>query len=501
MTRLVDKITGLEGWRRLFLAFFLGLFSGVIQAPWSFPYVLVLTIPVLYLLYSGATSRRVAGLIGWFFALGYFGLTLSWIVEPFLVDFARHGWMAPFALLLMAGGLGLFWALAFAMAKGLGKLGFVALWSLSELARAYVFTGFPWSAIGYGWVDTPIMQVASLVGVHGVGFFVLLAMLMASDFCRKKWQTPLVGIIIFGTMWGYGAMHLSTELQTPETPYVVRLLQPNAAQELKWLPEFTPVFYQRQLDMSAAVTDTSPDLIVWPESAVPFIPERQPELLQQIAMTANGASTVLGARHIDAVGNWYNGLVALDTNGEIIASYKKHHLVPFGEYIPFSWLFDKIGLVGLTGTGFSAGEGPVVLEVHERKFIPLICYEAIFPHNLSVGDNRPSWILQVTNDAWFGNFSGPYQHLAQARVRAIEQGLPFARSANTGVSAMIDPYGRVTGSLILNRQGFLDAELPLPLQRTFYSKTGDWIMLIVLMLSISASVFWYQKVTSGRIKP
>lgn len=483
-----QTIGRLTGKRQLVVAFLAGAFMGLAQAPWSLPYVYFLAIPVLFWLHGGAMSARRAALLGWIAGLAYFGLTLSWLVEPFLVHAASQGWMAPFALFFMAAGLSVFWAGAFALARPGNVPAFAAFWTLAELLRATVFTGFPWGLIAYAWVDTPLVQGASGIGVHGLGLLTVLGTVWLAGVLNRRWWQASAGVAIFALLWGWGAYRLAQPVLDRGVPFVVRIVQPNAAQDLKWLPEFMSVFFERQLTLSGE-GEMRPDLVIWPEAAVPFIPSQRPDLLQQMAEAAKGAQIVFGARRVDEQYRWYNGLFVLDAAGNISAQYDKHHLAPFGEYIPLSDVIAKTGidwLVGLTGTGFTAGEGVAILEpAGIPAFLPLICYEAIFPQDARIAGQRPEWLLQVTNDAWFGKFSGPYQHLAQARVRAIEQGLPLARAANTGVSAMIGPYGRIRAMLAMGVSGRVDAILPAPLKPTIYSRTGDWgILGVVLALTI-----------------
>lgn len=475
---IAARIGNLRGWRQLLLAFVIGAALGLVQAPWSFPLAFFATLPVIFWLHSGSERQRRAASVGWFAGLGYFGLALAWIVEPFLVDIARHGWMAPFALFFMAAGLALFWAAAFWIAPHGRIFTLILMWSIVEVARSYVFTGFPWGLIGYGWMETPIIQVTSIVGVHGLGFLTMAAIALL---LQGQAKAAVSGALILILMWGFGAYQLSKPVIQRADAYTVRIVQPNVDQKLKWLPEFQQTFFQRHLELSAA--NGSPDIVIWPEAAVPFLPEERPDLLQDISLATNGAEVILGARRRDGEGNWFNRLVLLDDNGLLVDSYDKHHLVPFGEYVPAQNILSKTGITALTGQGWTAGEGARLISHSDTPtFLPLICYEAIFPSHASVPGERADWIVQITNDAWFGKFSGPYQHLAQARVRAIEQGLPLARSANTGVSAMVDPYGRIIDAIPLGRMGVVDVSLPAALPKTLYSRYGDWPIAGLLLL-------------------
>jgi apolipoprotein N-acyltransferase len=271
-------------------------------------------------------------------------------------------------------------------------------------------------------------------------------------------------------------------------------VQPNARQELKWRPGMEQLFYDRHLALTAA--PPRPDVTIWSETAVPFVLGHAPELLAQSAAAAAPGRLILGIRRVEETpegDRWFNSLAVLDPDGAAAAVYDKHHLVPFGEYIPLRGLVARLGLPSLatlTRGGFTPGDGPHLIAVPGLPpFLPLICYEAIFPAGLSAPEGRPEWLVQVTNDAWFGEASGPWQHFAQARMRTIEQGLPLARAANTGVSAMVDPYGRVTGSLGLGESGALDTLLPGPLPPTFYARYGDLWSLTAVIALIGLTVY------------
>lgn len=481
--RVVNLVEGLTGWRQMLLALVAGACLGLVQAPWSFPAAFFVAIPVLYWLQSGAFSKRRAAFLGWLAGLGYFLLVMAWLVEPFQIDAERHAWIAPFALLGMAAGLAVFWAIAFGVARRGSIVAFVVFWTLLELVRAYVFTGFPWGLIGYGWLDTPAMQGASLIGVHGVGALTLTCILLIAQYMKRDWRRAIFGAVLAVSIWGFGVQRLWVDIPDRGAETIVRIVQPNAEQALKWLPEFQKIYYDRLLGLSGAAAEISPHIVVWPETAVTFLPSRRPDLLQQMALSTEGAVLVYGTRLNDELGNWYNGLVVLDQLGQILDTYGKHHLVPFGEYVPQGEFLTRFGMGAMVGNGFTKGFGEKIIDLNGvPAFLPMICYETIFPQHAMIFGARPEWLVQVTNDAWYGDFSGPYQHLAQARVRAIEQGLPLVRSANTGVSAMIDARGAVMRSIPLGRAGFVDVALPGKMSKTIYARTGDWLVACILAI-------------------
>ncbi|NNU79413.1 apolipoprotein N-acyltransferase [Halovulum dunhuangense] len=467
-----------------------GAAMGLGHAPYDLPFAALLALPLLFHLWQTAPGWRGAAMTGWLAGTGYFGLTLSWIVEPFLIDVARHGFMAPFALVFMATGLALFWALGFGVARRAvphgrwaAALGLATALALSEALRAFVLTGFPWALPGYAWTGTPVAQAAALVGPHGLTALVLLLCLLPA---LLRPAPVLLGLGGLAALWGAGAIRLAqAPAIAPDAP-AIRLVQPNASQQLKWRGDMVQVFYERQIAFTQAPAEAPLAAVIWSETAVPFLLDDRPDLQADIAAAAGpGTAAILGIRRLEGAENWYNTLAVLDAAGGTLASYDKHHLVPFGEYMPLRDRLRALGLSfladGLVGS-FSTGPGPRLLSVPGLPpFQPLICYEAIFPHQILRGPDRPDWLLQITNDAWFGSWSGPYQHLAQARMRAIEQGLPLARAANTGVSAMIDGHGRITRALPLNVAGFIDAALPPPLPPTPYARLGDAPVLAALL--------------------
>ncbi len=484
MTSLAGRVAALVGWRRALLAVLAGMAIGLGHVPFSLPFLLLPALPVLFWLLEGSSGWRAAFGIGWLAGAGHFAVTMFWIVEPFLVDPTLHGWMAPFALPAMAFGLGLFWAVAFAAARSFGARGaalavlLACLWATAEFARSHLLTGFPWVLPGYVWVETPVMQVAALLGPHVLGFLTLLGGLMLGLLSRRG--AVFAGLLV-AAGWGYGALRLAEPLPERTDPVVVRLVQPDAVQALKWDPLWQAEFRNRLVTATAAPGDPPPDVVIWPETAVDFLLGEAPaEQAALGTLLGPDAHLVLGLRRREAGPDgplWFNSLAVLGADGSALGVYDKHHLVPFGEYMPAAGFVARLrvpGLETLTGSGFSAGPGARLVEVDGLPaFLPLICYEAIFPHGMTAPEGRADWLVQITNDAWFGQISGPYQHLAQARIRSIEQGLPLARAANTGISAMIDARGRVVASLGLGETGYLDGLLPAALPPTTYARYGD----------------------------
>ncbi|MEM7499033.1 MAG: apolipoprotein N-acyltransferase [Pseudomonadota bacterium] len=508
----VHRLAALGPRARLVASVLSGLAFAMGHAPVGLPWTAFLALPVLVVLVGTARTGWGSFAAGWGFGFGYLVISLHWIGHAFLVDADAFAWMLPFALAGLPAFLALFWGVAGWAARkaapGGGPptlLALAAALTLTEYGRSHLLTGFPWALPGYVWIDTPVAQIAAFAGPHGMGLLTLLTtgLLLLAFVTLKGPARPAAaaaGLLAFAGLWTVGEARLppSAPPAQQEGP-VLRLVQPNAPQHLKWDPDYAPTFYRRLLEGSAAPADPAlgpPAAVIWPETAVAFLPEERPDGRAQMAASAGGAPLVLGAlrRRSEAEGGGFaNSLFALDPTGTIGARYDKHHLVPFGEYMPFQALFSALGIRQLAQRGrFVPGPGQRVLRpiAGLPGFVPLICYEAIFPHEIVppgiAPTDRPGWLLQITNDAWFGTLGGPQQHLAQARLRAIEQGLPLVRAANTGISAVIDAHGRIVASIPLGTHGHVDAPLPEALAPTLYARSGDLPAILLALLLFSA---------------
>jgi apolipoprotein N-acyltransferase len=489
-------LAAMSGWRALAMSFGAGAVAGLGQAPFDLWPMTPFGLAAIALLMATAADPRSGALRSWIGGAGYFALTLHWIVEPFLVDAARHGWMAPFALVLFAGGLALFWAAAGWLGVKLVRtpiaraLVFAPLLTLAEAARGTILTGFPWAFPGHALIDTPWLLLSGITGAHGLTLLItgIASLWAVAALASRAWPLAMAGLALIIGPFALPAP--PPEPRGADGP-VVRLIQPNAPQHLKWQPDMIPVFWQRGRDLTARAPDPElgvPDLVVWPETSLPVLLSRSDAARVQLAQASAGAPVLIGAQRVEGF-SARNSLALVDGGGTLTDVYDKHHLVPFGEYLPLAALADRLNITALAAVlpvGYGPGDGPRLFDlgpVLGRAF-PMICYEAIFPGYIRDLDTRPDWIVHVTNDAWFGTFSGPWQHLAIARLRAAEQGLPVLRSANTGVSAVIDGRGRVLDALPLGEAGYLDARLPPPLSPTFYARMGDAPILILALLTI-----------------
>ena len=508
---LARRVRALRFWPRRLVAFVAGLLAALAMPPFLVWPVLFLSLPCLVWLLDGIAAeprsrlrRAVSAFgVGWIFGFGYFLASLYWIGAAFLVEAEVYAWMMPLAVVALPTGMALYWGAAASLASLVWRSGIrgvfilAALVSIAEWLRGHPFTGFPWNALGYAAEGVfGLDQLAAVFGIWGVTFFIVLwtaAPACLSGRHRESGATGVAALIVAaGALIAIlGQLRVPAE-PTPAVPGIaLRIVQPNVPQSDKWRSDNAAAIFERLLRLSgAAEAKASSTVVVWPESSVPFLIDEHPAALAALAASIpNGATLLMGSLRRstpDPGASIFNSVYAI-VGGRIVATYDKAHLVPYGEYLPLeSWL-GPLGLrrvVTVPGS-FDSGAGPRTLAVAGLpSFSPLICYEAIFPGAVRDPLDRPEWLLNVTNDGWFGETSGPYQHLAQARLRAIEEGLPLVRAANTGISAVIDPYGRIVASLPLGAEGTLDGELPGALPPTVYARYGDAVFGLCLALAL-----------------
>ena len=519
MDRAATWVAGLEGPRRAPFAAFLGAISVLAFAPIHAWPVLFLTFGPLVWLLDGCHARhesraprvKCAAIVGFWFGFGYFLAGLYWIAEAFLIEPLRHGWLLPFVMTAMPGGMALFFAAASALAMllwlpGAGRVFALAIaLGLTEYARGHVLTGLPWNLIGYGLLATlPLIQLASLFGVYALSLLaVLLFASPAAIFApagshlgggKSGAALAAVLIVLLGLGYAWGERRLDAA-EVTSTGLRLRIVQANIDQANKWRPENSGEIFTEYLDLTKSGGLGGISIVIWPETAVPFPLADAPDALLAIgAALPAGTSLVVGSGRFgeesaDGVTPIYNSLLVIDDQGRIVANYDKIHLVPFGEYLPFQDFLESLGFMQLTGVrgGFSVGEGSRLLTIPGAPPArALICYEIIFPDEITETSTRPGWLLNATNDAWFGTSAGPYQHFHQAQVRAVEQGLPVTRAANTGISAVIDAYGRILAEIGLGERGVLDADLPKVGPDTPFVQFGTIVEISVLALAIAA---------------
>ena len=519
-------------------AFGAGAMSVLAMAPFFLSPVLFVTLPVLVWLIDRGDAAAAHSLVrrcrsffmpGWWFGFGYFMFGLFWIGEAFLVESERFLWALPFAVTLLPAGLALFFGAATAVAGSIARPGLERVFALAltfavaEWLRGHILTGFPWNTLGYALtMPLALMQSAALVGIYGLTIAVVLifaspGVLLAEAETGSGWWSrrrlalsiavaPLLAMAAFGTI------RLAAMPDASVPGVRLRIVQPSVPQREKWVAENQRHIFFDHIALSQQRPDGTSDNmagathVIWPEAAMPFRPLQSPEALAAIGEMLPAGKFLLsgGLRTVEPASGEIearNSLMVFGEGANVVAIYDKIHLVPFGEYLPLKGVLEKIGLEQLARQrgGFGIGPAPrPLLSVPGLPLAgPLICYEAIFPAAIVQTAIRPGVLINLTNDGWFGNTTGPRQHLHQTRVRAVEEGLPLVRSANNGISAVIAPSGRITAMLGLNVRGSLDADLPQAVKPTVYALLGDWIFAIILILF--TGIFGVFRVRSGRL--
>ncbi|MEX3016747.1 apolipoprotein N-acyltransferase [Gymnodinialimonas hymeniacidonis] len=491
--RLRASLEGLGRWQGRGVAAFSGALAALALPPFDLWPLLFPALALVCALVATAPDAKAAAWRAWFAGAGWFGVATHWIVQPFFVDATTHGWMAPFAIVLMAGGLALFWAAAGGAAAllcpphGSRAIVFAGLVTLVEAARGRVLSGLPWAQPGHGLIGTEALALSSLGGPLSLTLLTVLIAALSGALVLTRY--PLLSVVPLIVGVSVAMVPWTGPLPAPLAP-TIRVVQINAPQHLKWEPDMIPVFFDRGLSLTAE--GSQPDLVIWPETSLPTILRSSEEARARIALAADGAEVLIGGQRYAGV-EPRNVLVHLDADGAVVQVYDKHHLVPFGEYMPLRGLADDLGLAGLAqqlSGGYRPGEGPAVMDLGPfGRAFPMICYEAIFPHYIERVD-RPDWLVQVTNDAWFGSFAMPYQHLALAQLRAAEQGLPLIRAANTGISAVIDAHGQIIEALPMDVDGVIDAQLPAALPPTLYARFGHLPVILLAVFVTGAGIAW-----------
>jgi apolipoprotein N-acyltransferase len=543
MLALAASIILASGWRRRLIALAAGATGALAMAPFNFFPALAIPMTVAVWLIDGCaeTRQKPAGRwmflglpvaagrafgVGWWWGFGYFLAGLWWLGVAFLVEADKFAWALPLGVVGLPAALAIFPALGFMIARvlwtpGAGRLfALAAGLSLAEWLRGHILTGFPWNTLGMALGGNLVTaQLASLIGLYGLTVIAILifsapAVLgekSAVQGERRRLPPPIgAAVLALAGICAFGALRLAGTTSEPVAGVKLRIMQPNLPQDAKFRPDNKARILSLYLTLSARRAE--PDrsglddvtVLIWPESAFPFILSRDAGALAEIgAVLPQGTVLVTGAARADdearrsASGRtrYFNAIQVIASGGHILDNYDKVHLVPFGEYVPFQPAFDRLGLrqfVHLPG-GFAAGAKQRLLVVPGLPAVaPLICYEAIFPGEVVPSEApRPGLLLNVTNDGWFGTTTGPYQHFAQARLRAIEEGLPLIRAANTGISAIVDPYGRVLAELPLGAEGVLDGGLPqtiaAPVFARFPFSSAFSVWIAVLAIAVSRS--------------
>jgi apolipoprotein N-acyltransferase len=491
------------------LAIFLGAICSLAFAPFHFFPAAIISLSGLYFLLEKSDEKK-AFWLGFYYGFGYFLSGVYWIAISLLVDAEKFAWLIPFALTLIPSALALYLALfalaykflikKFSLTENYQKILIFSLcWLFGEILRSTLFTGFPWNLLGYIWMfDVHFAQLANVFGIYGLTIFAALTCLFPVLFIGKQSKSDKIFAailaIFFTSNFLYGYFHIDDK-KLIHSEMKLRLVQANIKQEMKWDPAQKYQNFLRQIELTNSQKLNGIEAVIWSETSLPYLVDSNPELLERLKLATppQGMLITGGLRIEEGSGNVWNSVFAIDQNG-VFNSYDKHHLVPFGEYLPGQKYWEKylpfIKKITDGAVGFSEGDGPKTIATQGFSFSPLLCYEVIFSGQITDKNSRPDLLVNLTNDAWFGNSSGPYQHFDMARMRAIEQGISLARVANTGISALIDPFGRVVKRINLNQSGIADVNLIKNLAPTIYEKYGaSPLALLITAMLISLLIF------------
>ncbi|MBO6717783.1 MAG: apolipoprotein N-acyltransferase [Rhizobiaceae bacterium] len=515
LSRFAARLLLLDGWRRLAVSFLAGGLASFSQAPYDFFAVCLISFPVLVWLLDGAVADAAGGRLrqfaapfvtGWWFGFGYFIGGLWWVGNAMMVDLARYAWALPIAVLALPAILAVFYGLAAALARplwsdGVGRIAaLAAAFGLAEWLRSFVLTGFPWNAIGYAAMPVPtLMQsvgIVGMVGMNALAVFVFCLPALLAGALHVRFGTA-VFVLLVALHAGFGTVRLSLPADGEADRLAVRMVQPSIDQSEKWNASVRDRIFKTFLDLSArdpGQGGRSPSLILWPETSVPFILQERPDALSALGDLIEDDQVLLtGAVRVegdaaDPDARFYNAVVGISPAGVIFDAVDKVHLVPLGEFVPFEDLLARVGvtkLVDLPGSFSPGGQRHAIKVAPGVSALAYICYEVIFPGLVAAETRDANLIINVTNDAWYGRTPGPYQHLRQAQIRAVEAGRPLIRAANNGITAAVDSHGRLIDALALDAVGILDVDLslaPANRLRTNHAATVGWGLIAVLAI-------------------
>lgn len=521
VARLFNWLDARDATRVPAASFLLGALLSRAFAPTNFFPALFIALPFFVLLIVHAKTGRDAFRRGWWAGFGFFSLGLYWMGHSFTQQDHVPAILGPFATFALSAILSVYVAITFWVTWRLRVTGaarvvvFAASWTLMEVARGTWFTGFPWHLVGSAWANWNYMaQGAYWFSVYGLTFITVLAcgffaVFLGSASKVKAGASAVGGLAILLALFGAGYQRVSGEITEFHLSTSLKLVQANVKQREKWLSHLVDDHFDNHMRLSRGEAGKAEGtkLLIWPETAVQrqnF--DRKDSLLRwrMSRLLEYNSYAITGAPRYAVKGEkvkYYNSIFVVNSKGDLFSRYDKKHLVPFGEYLPFGRLLEAIGLTQLTGgVSFTPGsERKIIRLPGVPGFVPLVCYESIFPGEMVGTGQRPEWLLNLSNDAWFGMTDGPHQHLALTRLRAIEEALPLVRSTSTGISTVMDGYGRTIVALGLNKQGVLESPLPKALPAPSIP-TGVRI-LAVLFLSAGIVLFALLQVMRREKKP
>lgn len=505
---MISKLAGLTTKQQYLLSLLLGILAATGHPPLNLVFAPFIAFPVWLILTEihQQASWKKSFALGWLFGLGYFTVGLYWITFSLGVDIAVFWWLVPFALLGIPAALAVYVGtmtvfLQLTRSSGFSRcFWFAALWTTTEIAWGTGPLALPWNPLGDIWTGfDPILQTLSVVGIYGLTLFTALfvsfpIMLRPSQLSSLRISYVAGLFILFGITTSWGMIRPShTPLEKQKEKTWVRLVQPCVPLEMSWDKNKAKAQMDDLLRLSSTPSDKTPNIVIWPESALPLLLDEDAGARQYIVQSLPaGAYLASGSlSRIRRPGEKvivHNSLVMVDPNADVVAKYDKHHLVPYGEYLPLrKYIPDGIRKVTSGEIDYTPGMGSATVDIDPiPAFSPLICFEGIFSAQVvAPGEPRPKWMLNITNDAWFGHTSGPYQHLQLARMRSIEEGIPLVRVANSGISAVFDAFGREVARKPLGEKGILDVQLPPALQDpTIFATYGQLIFMVLMAIMV-----------------
>ncbi len=504
-----------------FISFFLGSISASAFAPlYFFPLAIIAFSGWFLISNSCQNNNKKSFFIGWCFGFGQFVFGLYWICISLFVDILQFFWLLPFALFLIPTILAIYIGLVLLLTNFLARkfaikdwrkiLLLAVIWVFFEYLRSILFTGFPWNLLGYSLLfSLPLSQAAAAIGVYGLSLLAVIFYCFPALFFtlhnnkikfhfNKKFQPFFTCVALcISLIWLVGFFRINSFQPNFFPNATFRLVQPAVSQEEKWDSDHRYNSFLENIRLSHKQGFDKINYVVWSESAVPYVinPITSYGLLSNIASAApKDGFVITGALRAEfkvETNDWgreaskiWNTVFVIDNDSKVVANYDKNHLVPFGEYIPFSDIFPFISKVTNGAINFSEGDGLKTIKLNSKtpSFSPLVCYEAIFAGNVIDKNNPPQFLLNLTNDAWFGASSGPYQHFDMVRMRSIENGMPAIRVANSGISGLINPLGQVVAAIPLNHKGVVDVMLMENLPDTIYMRIGNEIVILLSIL-------------------
>lgn len=498
--------------KKYLLAIVFGILSNLAFAPRGYGIFIAIALSGMLFLTAKQTKKDLF-LLSWVFGFFHFFFGLYWIANALMIDASMHAILIPFALGGLSLALGIYPALTF-LSTGFFKdnfskiFAFAGFWTLFEWIRSWFLTGFPWNPLGSIWISKDeTIQFASVAGVYGLSlltaFFIGLSLplfaITQKAVKQQSWHFKLAGII-FSVIVPFYALHFLLysygvkKLENNPTSFLkdsyIRLVQPNISQKLKWDRDSLEDNFVKHIEMNVLEGSEKNVAFIWGETASSYSLDTD-NLNKRRALQDLPANSMLitGIVRTDEDNNYYNSLAAISKDGSVIDTYDKSHLVPFGEYVPLRRLL-PINKITQGTVDFTKGDGLKIIKTPSLPpFTALICYEIIFSGRIKPKNQKPEWFLNLTNDGWYGITSGPFQHFAATRIRAIEEGIPVVRVANTGISAVIDSLGRVVAYVGLNNKGIIDSPLPKPLEKpTIFNLFGNKIPVIASLIFLLISI-------------